>query len=135
MRSAAWSTSRCEKKMALGLPVVPLEVWRRLRRSGGTATKPVGVVVAEIRVGGEGESAQVLEGPDGIGRHPGMSEAVAVKGDVGFESRHGLLEALELECLQGSPRHGFEVWLPVHGVRSHVCAGLTRSEAQTRVTG
>ena len=102
---------------------------------GGHGDEAGGVLIAEIRIGGEGEAAHVLEGPDGFRRHPGLSEAVAVKGHVGFESSHGILEALELECLQGCPRHGLEVRLPVHGVRSHVCASPTRSEAQTRVTG
>ena len=40
--SAALSTSWREKKSALGLPVVPLEVCRRKASSSGTASRPVG---------------------------------------------------------------------------------------------
>ena len=42
MSSAALSTSLREKKMALGLPVVPLEVCRRTGSSRSTASMPSG---------------------------------------------------------------------------------------------
>ncbi len=42
MSSAALSTSLREKKMALGLPVVPLEVCSRTASVRSTASKPLG---------------------------------------------------------------------------------------------
>ena len=65
----------------------------------------VGVVEAQVLLGGEGEPMEVVEGLDILGDDPQLVELAAVAGDVLVGPVEGGLQALQLQLRQFLARH------------------------------
>ena len=78
----------------------------------GRGEKAVGIVVAQVRLLGEGQQAQVLQGADIAGLHASGLHALAIDGHVLVDAADGLLQPFQLQGLQRGAVHGLYMLVP-----------------------
>ena len=81
----------------------------------GDGKKTIGVVVAHILLGGEGQLGDVVEGLDVLGLHARLVELLLEELDVVVAALGGLLQALELDGLELIMGHMGDLVLVCHG--------------------
>jgi hypothetical protein len=80
--------------------------------SEGHGEEAIGIILAQIPPTGKGQAAEVCQRPDRRGVHAGLTQTVAVKGDILVSPIQGRLQSLELELGQLIPILTLHISIP-----------------------